>query len=365
MVPIVFAVGRFREVPCLKRILAVKLRPLGETLLAGTCFETLRDAFPSARITALVRPSAYDLFRKSGWVDEVLAYHPGAVERRSFWVRAWKSGRLVGALKKRCFDLALDLTGSTRSAQLVHQSGAVLKAGPGLPSLRGFYDLNAPAGDALTAPVTELNRRVLKLLGLAPKPLEREGGFWPVPPEALQYADIFWKAHQFGDGEAVIAVHPLAGRKTQEWYPAQWAAVLGEILANGFKVFFTCMPWEKKGLEEVEKGLGRELPAYTGLDWVPLAGLYRKSVAGLGVDTDARHLAAAVGTPTLTLWGPESPGRRHPYSPERHPLVIQEVPCRPCGLPVCVEKKHQCMVELKPEGVLKALKQLLKRSLGA
>ena len=68
----------------------------------------------------------------------------------------------------------------------------------------------------------------------------------------------------------------------------------------------------------------------------------------MSVDSGPRHLAAAVGTPTLTLFGPEEPFRWHPYSLERHPIVLREVPCRPCGLSVCVEKKHECMVFLAP-----------------
>jgi ADP-heptose:LPS heptosyltransferase len=74
-------------------------------------------------------------------------------------------------------------------------------------------------------------------------------------------------------------------------------------------------------------------------------------------------LAAAVGTPTLTIWGPDPLNRRHPYSTGNHPIALKEVPCRPCGLRVCVEKKHECMAALRPEEVLKTLKQLLKRSM--
>jgi ADP-heptose:LPS heptosyltransferase len=347
----------------LKRILAIKLKPVGDAILAGVCFEALREKFPQARITALVEPQAYELYRRSGWVDETMAFHSGAVERRSFLVRAWKTGKLVGALKKRHFDLALDFSGTPQSAQLAFDSQAVLKAGLGLPALRGFYDLNAKAGDASSAPLAELDRRVLNLIGLEPKPLDRPQGYWPVPGEALQFADTFWKANRFEKGQPVVAVLPFAFRKTRQWYPAQWAEVLNEMSSNGLKFFFTCPPWGKKGLEEMEKELGRKTPAYAGTEWMPLAGLYKRSTVVLGVDGDARYLAAAVGTPTLTLWGPDPVNRRHPYPPERHPVVMKEVPCRPCGLSVCVEKRHECMAMLKPEEVLKALKQLLKRAL--
>ena len=346
----------------MKRILAVKLRPLGDAILAGPCFEALREAFPKAWITALVQPPAHELYRKSGWVDEVLAYHRGAIDRQSFFSRFLKNRRMAGALRKRRFDLAVDFSASHRSAQLIGWANPGFKIGLGLPTVRRFYDLSAKADDELSVSPVELDRRILGLLGLAPKPLDRPEGFWPVLPGALEYADTFWKAHRFQDEDMVVAVNPFASCVSKEWYPEKWAAVLGELLGNGVKVFFTCAPPERKRLEPIEKALGKTLPVYSGRDLVPLMGLYRKSTALLSVDTGPRHLAASVGTPTLTVWGPEPVNRWHPYSRERHPIVLREVSCRPCGLSKCVEKKHECMAALSPDEVLLALKQLLKRT---
>lgn len=349
----------------MKRILAVKLRPLGDSILAGTCFEALREAFPKAWITALVQPPAHEIYKVSGWVNEVMAYHRGSIDQRFFLVKWWKNHRLVSALKKRHFDLAVDLSAAHRSAQLVSWAKPVLKAGLGLAPLKGFYDLNANGRDELSASAVELDRRVLNLLGIEPKPHDREGGYWHVPAEAFQYAETFWKAARFEKGDVVLAVNPFASCESKEWYPAKWAAVILELLANGFKVFFTCAPLERRGIAAIEKELGKPLPIYSGRDLVSLMGLYKRSTAVLSVDSGPRHLAAAVGTPTLTVWGPEPVSRWHPYTPEKHPVVLKEVPCRPCGLTVCVEKKHECMVALQPPDVLKALKQLLKRRVGA
>jgi ADP-heptose:LPS heptosyltransferase len=344
-----------------KRILAVKLRPLGDSILAGTCFEALREAFPTAWITALIQPPAHELYKISGWANEVMAYNRRAVDRQFFLTKAWKNYRFVNALRKRHFDLAIDFSASHRSAQLIGWARPGLKMGLGLPPIKRFYDLTAKGDDELQVSATELDHRVLNLLGVEPKSHDRPGGFWRVPEEASQYAETFWKANRFEKGGVVLAVNPFASGPAKEWYPEKWAMVLKELLANGVNLFFTCAPLERKGLVPIEVALGQSLPVYFGSKLIPLLGLFQKATAVLTVDSGPRHLAAAVGTPTLTVWGPEPVGRWHPYSFDRHPVAMKDVPCRPCGLLVCVEKKHECMVALQPADVIKSLKQLLKR----
>ena len=348
----------------MKRILVVKLRPLGDVVVAGPKFEAIREAFPKAWITALVQPPAQELLQKTGWANEVFAYHRNRIDQRNFVSRAWKHVQLVRALQKRHYDLAIDFSAAHRSAQIIQWSGAGLKLGLGLPRLKGLYDLAASGEGERQTSAMDLDSRVLGLLGLEAKSYDRPGGFWPVPKEASRFADTFWKANRFEDQDLVIAVNPFASCPSKEWYPEKWAAVIQELLGNGFKVFFTCAPLEKNGLKPIEDKVGKILPVYAGSPLTPLLGLYQKSRAVLSVDSGPRHIAAAAGAPTVTIWGPEPVSRWHPYSRERHPLVLREIDCRPCGLSVCVERKHECMTSLQPAEVIKTLKALLRNTLG-
>jgi ADP-heptose:LPS heptosyltransferase len=345
----------------MKRILVVKLRSLGDTLLSAPAFEALRVAFPQARITALVDPSVHELFLNSRWADEVLAYSQEAMDRLSFFGRAWRAGRFIGALQKRYFDLALDLSGTPTSAKLVAQSGAAVKMGPGFEALASSYDdpVAVPSGRRLSS--MEIDGLLLKSLGVEPRALERSGGIWNVPQEARSFAETFWKANRFTEKDMVLALNPFAAYPTREWYPSKWAMVIRELDANGIKCFITCLPAHKDRLKDIEKEAGPSLPVYSGTNLTPLLGLYQRTTLFVGVNAGYRHLAAGVGAPTLTLWGPDPLKRDHLYSAERHPQVLKEVPCRPCRLTVCVDKKHECMVALQPEDVLKAIKQSLKR----
>ncbi len=339
-----------------------KLRPLGDSILAGTCFEAIRKAFPKAWITALLQPPAQELYRHSGWVNEILTYHRGSVDRQNFLSRYLINRQLVSKFKKRRFDLVIDLSAAHRSAQLISRARPGMMLGLGLPPIKRFYQLTARGEDEMNVSAVELDARILKLIDLTPEPHDRPDGYFTVPREAKEFAETFWKAGKFEMQDPVVAINPFASCESKEWYPEKWAALVGELAKNGIKAFATCAPLEKKGLERIFNVMDKTLPAYAGSKVTPLMGLYQKALAVVSVDSGPRHLAAAVGTPTLTVWGPESVQRWHPYGANRHPVALMDVPCRPCGLSVCVERKHECMKKLEPAQVLSVLKQLLKRT---
>jgi ADP-heptose:LPS heptosyltransferase len=262
----------------------------------------------------------------------------------------------VDALRKRRFGAALDLYGSHRSARLVRSSGASVTAGLDLPETRGYYDLRLPAGDRLTASTVEMDRRLAAVLGVPGTPEV----LWPVPPSALAAADAFFEGQGWDPGDASVAVNPFASCATKEWDPVKWAGVLRALESRGLRVFVTCAPLERPRLAPIEAALGRKVAVYAGASLTPLLGLYRRAKAVVTSDSGPKHLAAAVGTRTLTVWGPELPSRWHPYDPKRHPLALHEVPCRPCGLSVCVDKGHECLRDLQASDVLTALAPLLK-----
>ncbi len=157
-----------------------------------------------------------------GWADEVMAYDPEAVNRRPFWTRIWKNDHLMGALQKRYFDLAIDFSASGRSAQWTVWSKAALKAGLGMPSIKSQYDLAAPVEGLAKAASTEVDRRLLKLFNLSPKPHDRRGDFWRVPEKAVEYAHTFLESQPFRVRGPGPGLEPfLRMRQQQEWVPRQ------------------------------------------------------------------------------------------------------------------------------------------------
>jgi ADP-heptose:LPS heptosyltransferase len=331
---------------------------MGDVVQAAPAFASLRRAFPGAWITLLTSPPTHEILKKTGWANEVFAFNKQALDQQPILIRWLKSFRLGLELRSRRFDLALDLYGSHRSAQLVKSSNATIQVGLDLPETRGFYHARAKASDRLTVSARELDTRVLRLVGVEPPDSE----LWPVPEQAGQYAAQFFSNNGFAEEDLVVAVNPFASCVTKEWHPRKWGEVVRELLTVGVKVFLTCAPLESKRLSEIEAETGMVLPSYSEAFLTPLLGLYQRCRVVISCDSGPRHLAAAVGTPTLTVWGPELPSRWHTYPQEKHPIVVKEVPCRPCGLSVCIEKNHECMVAIQPDEVIRELKKLLKQS---
>jgi ADP-heptose:LPS heptosyltransferase len=339
----------------MKRILLVKLRPLGDVILGARAFAAVRKANPGAFISILVQPPAGEILKFSGWVNEVFTYSKASLDKQGFFSRLMKESRLMDALKKRHFGVAADFYGSHRSARLMKASGADLQIGLDMPETAGFYDIRVPAADRLNAPAPRLDARVAAFLGAEETPEV----VWPVPPSALEAADRFFETQGWEPGTPVVAVNPFASCASKEWPAQKWAGVVRALETKGLKVFFTCAPLETPRMAALEKVLDRKLPLYEGATLTPLMGLYRRSKAVVSVDSGPRHLAAAVGTPTVTVWGPELPIRWHPYDLKKHPLAVREVSCRPCGLSVCVEREHECLAKLEPAEVIKAIKTVV------
>jgi ADP-heptose:LPS heptosyltransferase len=341
----------------MKRILVVKMRSLGDVVLAAPVFEGLRRTYPTARISLLTSPPAHELLKETGWADEVFVYGKQVLDRQPLVIRWLKEFRVIQGLRSRRFDLAIDLYGSHRSARLVRASRAGIQMGLDLPETKGFYHVRAEASDRVKVSARILDLRVAEMAGIVDTGLET---IWPVSGEAEREAAAFCASQGISEEDLLVTVNPFASCVTKEWHPRKWGKLVAELMSVGIRVVLTCAPLERKRLAEIDSAVGCRVPAYTGASLRPLLGIYRRSRVVVSCDSGPRHLAAAVGTPTLTIWGPELPARWHPYDAQKHPIAIREVPCRPCGLSVCIERNHECMVRLEVGEVLKVLKRLLR-----
>ncbi|MBL8488687.1 MAG: putative lipopolysaccharide heptosyltransferase III [Rhodocyclaceae bacterium] len=343
-----------------RRALVTKLRHHGDVLLASPVFTALRRAAPEAEIDALVYADTAPM----------LAGHP-AVARLHTVDRQWKrqgpaaqaaaEWALLSALRERRFDLVVHLTEHPRGAWLARLTGAAHAVAIGREgrfwqgSFSHLYRL-VPRRHTV-----ERNLDALRRLGIPvheeDKPLVLVAG-----TQAEETVDTLLAARNLAR-RPFVHLHP-ASRWLFKCWPAEKVGALVERFAeHGLPVVLTAAPDDK------ERALVDAVAAATRSPVVNLAGqLSLKELAALaararlfvGVDSAPMHIAAAVGTPVVALFGPSGETEWGPWRVPSRVIVSAEHPCRPCGQDGCAGSKvSDCLTTLSVDRVFAACAELL------
>ena len=315
-----------------QRILVVKLRQLGDVLLSTPVLAALREQFPAAEIVACVNPGGEQMLLGNSDVSRAMV--PPSGGGNSNFVLRWKTElNFARAIRKQRFDLVLDLTTSDRSALLTRVSGASERLG--YRSVKGFlgrrrcytWEVQPQRGEH----VVRKHLRMLEPLGIAPK--ERPLVF-PVADEDRDFV-----GHLIPKGRVIVQVHPISRIAKKNWPAPFMAETVNWIAQRGFLPVITgsADPGEKAEVAKLCEQIEGEHINLTGqLTLKQLGALAERAKFFLGVDTAPMHIAAAVGTPVVALFGPTSENLWAPWC-EKALILSRELDCRlPC------KNKHGC-----------------------
>jgi len=186
-------------------------------------------------------------------------------------------------------------------------------------------------------------------------------GEWPAPELKVPATEIAVWRDRHGLSAATrsaVALAPGAVGPAKRWPAAAYAALSRRLLADGFAVWVLGGPGEK--------ALAREIVGDSGARDLTAADL-REAILALAAasvavsnDSGLLHVAAAVGTPSIGIFGPTSPWHWAPLNPLAATIQAQtDLPCRPCHKPVCRFGHHRCMVEIGPDDVYAATRRTL------
>lgn len=184
---------------------------------------------------------------------------------------------------------------------------------------------------------------------------------WPAPRLDVPAAEVAaWRAKcgVAADGRPVVALAPGAVGPSKRWPAAAYAALTRQLTADGLAVWIVGGPDEKPlAAEIVGNTPARDL---TGPDLRDAIRALAAASAAVSNDSGLLHVAAAVGTPAIGIFGPTSPWHWAPLNPLAATIEITgELPCRPCHKPVCRLGHHRCMREIAPQTVLAATRRAL------
>jgi len=337
-------------------ILIVKLSALGDVIHTLPSLAALRKLYPDAHITWVVEEAAAGLLANHPLLDEVL------ISRRKAWITDVKAGQVrlawqeikvfIKNLRRRSYDLVIDFHGLFKSSLLVFLSRGKRKLGyDSWQELSGLF-LNEKIPEDMTKHAVDRYFDFPLYLGAKKEKIE-----FILP----QNADAERKVRRVLENYKLeeknfIAINPIAYWETKLWNNQKFAELADLIQKQlGKKVVFTGS--EKSLLDQITSKMvshGINLGGQTSLP--ELAEVYKKAQMVITTDSGPMHLACAVGTPVIALFGPTDPARTGPYG-LGHTIVRSNLPCSPCFLKKCSTTK--CMKDITPERMFLLVREKL------
>jgi len=339
-----------------KNILVIKLKQPGDVLVSTPVLTALKEAWPDTRVTYLVPRAAAEMVEGHPLLDGLLV----ADRRQETWSRSW---RLLQNLWQADFDLVLELSGGDRGAFYTLATRAqetVSFERPGQP----FWQRQNVFTRLLPRPpvkmhMVEQNLEAVRALGVEPHN-PRLQFFWDEQVEA-RAADRL-KSFGLRPGEFAV-LHPGAGWRFKCWTPAGYARVIEyiqEVLGLSVVLTASRSPHEQELVQEILADC-RQTPINLAgqLTLKELGATIAKARFFFGADSAPMHLAAAVNTPAVALFGPSGAYNWGPWG-EGHLVIQKDFDCTPCGQDGCEGTKvSRCLIELSPEEVLEKVEGFL------
>ncbi len=351
----------------IQKILVIKLKHIGDVLLASSVIAALHRHYPKAEITALVPRGTVEMLEGNPHVHDIVIFDR-AIKRFSFSSLVQEEWKLLQTLRKRKFDVAIDLSGGDRGAFLARLSGAPTRIGysrrKGMIGRDRLFTQVIAQDFKKSVVASEMD--LLKPLGVHEEPPSPR---LYVGAEAQANAEALLRQMGVGPQEQLIVFHPTSRWMFKSW-EASHCARLSDLLVRKWecRVVFTCGPEERelKKIRQIRSLVKESVLDLAGKTTLPVLGaILERAHAFVGVDSAPLHMAYAVGIPTLSLFGPSDPVQWAPAGP-MHRVITKRWACQPCQRDGCLGSKvSQCLTDLSVEEVAAVLDEWLPRALQA
>lgn len=323
------------------RVLVHLPNPVGDAVMATPALRALRQGMPGAEIHLVARRRLRGLLEGTPWADALWEYGGG-----------WREGLGLGLhLRPLGYDVAVLLPNSLSTALLAWAAGAARRVGYARNGRRALLTDALPFPPR-PRPMVEFYLELTRRLGCPDGDRRLE---LPLPPEVQRRADRLLDRCGLR-GELVGIVPGASFGSSKCWTPEGFAAVADALRARGLRAVVLPGPGELALAREISRR-SRQGVAVLDLPLDLLKGVMRRLRLLITTDAGPRHIAAALGVPTVVLMGPTDP-RYTAYPHQRTRVLRVDLPCSPCHLRRC-PLDHRCMEAIRPEEVLAAAEQLL------
>jgi len=336
----------------MRSVLIIKLRYIGDVLLATPTVRAIKAARPDVRVTMMVNRGTEDVLSGNPDIDEIVV-----LDKESLAAQ-W---RLIAGLRRRRFDTVIDLTDGDRSAFLSWISGAPVRI--------GFNDEHRWRGWCYTQviqPVPGVRHRIDRDLEVL-KPIKIQAGsmdtqLWLTPEEGNS-ADQLLDQLGIQPLQSIVILQPGARYWFKAWPPERFSELADRLTSQ-----YGCQVLIGGGDQDID--LAQQIRQMAKSKPIIMAGrttikqfaaIAKRSALFVGSDSGAMHIATAVDTPVVTLFGPSDPRE---WGPRGGPaeVIYKGVDCRACFHPTCQRGEQNCMQLITIDEVMIAAARLMGRA---
>jgi len=334
------------------RILVTRMKFIGDIVLTTPVIRSIRNTCPDAYVAYMGAKDAVTLLEHNPNLDEIIGYdfsRPAILEQI----------RVALLLRQRKFDLVIDLFGNPRSALLTYLSGARTRVGLERKGRGKLYTIRV-ADDGSKRNAIEFHDRFARAVGMLPVSTQPE-----IVVTDEEKADAQSLLGEYAGGipssELLIGVHPGATWPAKRWAADRFVKLADRLMSElGGRVVVTAGPGDGNTIREVRSSASTKLILLPVMPLRQLAAVISFCNVYISNDAGPMHISAAVGTPTIGIFGPGEEDIWFPYAAAGgHQALRKTVPCHPCHLDFCNREGEgfmECMKLLTVNDVFEAVK---------
>ena len=345
--------GVYEKALASKSMLVFKMSSLGDIILSVPSLRAVREKFRGFSLKVLVDARFREVLEGCPYIDEIITCDFRVRDKgKGFWM-------LAERIRSEDFDVSLDLQNNRRS-HLLAFLGAI-------PERYGFDNgkwsrlLNRKVGLPKKA-IDPLSHQlhVLKAMGI--KSLEKRLELWP-SPDGMGWAEEVLRKGWLQPGQKIVALSLSASRR---WRSKNWGIdkmlELADMLAKEKSIRVVLVGSNESmddAAEFMRRSTAKPINAVGKTGIAELIGLLKRCDALIAGDSAPMHIAAAVGTPFVAIFGPTDPARHLPPC-DRCRVFAKKARCSPCYRPAC--SKMRCMTNIKPREVFEAVMGIIEQN---
>ncbi|MZH04765.1 MAG: lipopolysaccharide heptosyltransferase I [Nitrospinae bacterium] len=339
-----------------KNFLIIKLSSLGDIVHALPTARTLRQEYPDAFIAWVVEERYQELLHENPDIDEIITL------RTKFWRKNWNRETLkeilqtIKSLRQHKFDMAFDFHGLIKSGLVAMASGARIKVGFHKKNCKEkissvFTNKKGPAIGSGIHVVDMYLTLVQSALNT-----QKEVKQFPLPSAPSPKVEDFFQSNSELTKKPIVGINPGAGFESKLWDLERFAELADRIAVEmNCSILLTWGPGEEQKTERIAASMKQKCWVAPPTTIKESISLYKHLTLLVSCDSGPLHLCAALGIPTVSLFGPTDPARNGAYG-LHHGTVYKLLSCSFCWKRKCPLGTNECMKQVTAEEVFETIR---------